>query len=257
MFRIILEHAYLNDIDIYEYMKSIYRNDTKIINNLTIHDIYRMPDDASPIDCEYEINKNAYTLMEEVGRVKGLFLNYFNEEKMISPYRFIEWAISCDSIKVPQQMIAWKATQDKKAGQQDIAAALTALAAKDAEMIALKTELGQAQQEKAALQAELEKTRAELKKARCAAPFQGMTPQQKAALARSEKAFNAWKPAIAAMIEIATVIGKEGPKERQTPDLYVYFNERDIAITDEQMKLFRKALPAEYKDTEGGPVGKI
>lgn len=166
MFRIILEHAYLNDIDMYEYMKSIYRNDTKIINNLTIHDIYRMPDDASPIDCEYEINKNAYTLMEEVGRVKGLFLNYFNEEKMISPYRFIEWAISCDSIKVPQQMIAWKATQDKKAGQQDIAAALTALAAKDAEMIALKTELEQARQEKAALQAELEKTRAELEKAR-------------------------------------------------------------------------------------------
>lgn len=166
MFRIILEHAYLNDIDIYEYMKSIYRNDTKIINNLTIHDIYRMPDDASPIDCEYEIKKNAYTLMEEVGRVKELFLNYFNEEKMISPYRFIEWAISCDSIKVPQQMIAWKATQDKKAGQQDIVAALTALAAKDAEMIALKTDLRQARQENAALQAELEKTRAELKQDR-------------------------------------------------------------------------------------------
>lgn len=140
----------------------------------------------------------------------------------------------------------------------DTATALRGKASPIAELeAALKTELGQAQQEKAALQAELEKTRAELEQARHEAPPQGMTPQQKAALARSEKALNAWKPAIAAMIEIATVIGKEGPKERQTPDLYVYFNERDIAITDEQMKLFRKALPAEYKDTEGGPVGKI
>ena len=118
-------------------------------------------------------------------------------------------------------------------------------------------ELEQAQQEKAALQAELEMVKAELEKVRHKAPPQGMTQQQRAALARSEKALSAWKPAIAAMIEIAVTIGKEGPKERQTPDLYVYFNERNIAITDEQMKFFRKALPSAYKDTEGGPVGKI
>lgn len=114
----------------------------------------------------------------------------------------------------------------------------------------IRIELEQARQEQAVLQAELEKARYE-------APPQGMTQQQRAALARSEKALNAWKPAIAAMIEIAVTIGKEGPKERQTPDLYVYFNERNIAITDEQMKFFRKALPSAYKDTEGGPVGKI
>lgn len=97
----------------------------------------------------------------------------------------------------------------------------------------------------------------ELEQARYKAPPQGMTQQQKAALARSENALNVWKPVIAAMIEIAVTIGKEGPKERQTPDLHVYFNERDITITNEQMKFFRKALPAEYKDTKGGPVGKI
>lgn len=131
------------------------------------------------------------------------------------------------------------------------------ITAKERDFAALKAELEQARQEKAALQAELEKTRAELEKARYEAPPQGMTQQQRAALARSEKALNAWKPAIAAMIEIAVTIGKEGPKERQTPDLYVYFNERNIAITDEQMKFFRKALPSAYKDTEGGPVGKI
>ena len=43
-----------------------------------------MPDDASPIDCEYEIKKNAYTLMEEVGRVKELFLNYFRTHFIIN-----------------------------------------------------------------------------------------------------------------------------------------------------------------------------
>lgn len=130
------------------------------------------------------------------------------------------------------------------------------ITAKERDFAALKAELEQARQEKAALQAELEKTKAELEKARDEAPPQGMTQQQRAALARSENALSAWKPVILAMVEIATIIGKEGPKERQTPDLHVYFNERDITITDEQMKVFRKALPAEYKDSVGGVVGK-
>lgn len=131
----------------------------------------------------------------------------------------------------------------------DIASCEKQLATKDKELFTIKSELEQVRQEKVDLQAELEKAKEEHR--------QGMTSQQKASRTRSENSLAAWKPVMATMIEIAVTIGKEGPKERQTPDLYVYFNERDVILSSEQMKFFRRALPPAYKDTKGGAVGKI
>ena len=137
-----------------------------------------------------------------------------------------------------------------KNAQSRIAELETALAAKDAELEQARAEMSALREENAALNEELERARQE------ASPS-GMTPQQKAAQVRSEKALATWKPVIRTMIQIAVIIGKEGEKERQTPDLRVYFNEMDTTITDEQMKFFRQALPSEYKDSVGGTVGKI
>lgn len=143
--------------------------------------------------------------------------------------------------------IAWKSDEQRS---KRIAELKTALAAKDAELEQARAELVALREENAALKAELERARQ-----KASPPV--MTPQQKAAQARSEKALATWKPVIRTMIQIAVIIGKEGEKERQTPDLRVYFNEMDTTITDEQMKFFRQALPSEYKDSVGGTVGKI
>lgn len=143
--------------------------------------------------------------------------------------------------------ISWES--DEQTGKR-IAGLETALAAKDAELEQARAALAALREENAALNEALERARQD------ASPS-GMTPQQKAARVRSENALARWKPVIRAMIQIAVIIGKEGEKERQTPDLHAYFNEMDITITDEQMKFFRQALPPEYKDSVGGSVGKI
>ncbi len=142
---------------------------------------------------------------------------------------------------------AWKSDEQTS---KRIAELKTALAAKDVELEQARAEMSALREEVAALKAELERARQ-----KASPPV--TTPQQKAAQARSEKALATWKPVIRTMIQIAVIIGKEGEKERQTPDLRVYFNEMDTTITDEQMKFFRQALPSEYKDSVGGTVGKI
>ncbi|WP_300708611.1 hypothetical protein [uncultured Desulfovibrio sp.] len=115
----------------------------------------------------------------------------------------------------------------------------------DAELAALR-------EENAALKAALEQARQERK----AQGGESLTPQQKAAQVRSVTALNAWKSKIGAMVKVAVQIGKEGPKERQAGDFYAYFNELDVDLTSEQMKVFRAGVPDEYKDTVGGKVGK-
>ncbi len=149
------------------------------------------------------------------------------------------------------------AAKKKEPTKIDLLNKAICIASLESQLATLKAELEQVRHEKAALQVELEKTRTELEQVRHEDLPQGMTSQQKAAQARSEKTLAVWKPVMAAMIEIAVTIGKEGPKERQTPDLYVYFNERDVILSSEQMKFFRRALPPAYKDTKGGAVGKI
>lgn len=127
-----------------------------------------------------------------------------------------------------------------------------ALAAEDAEVEQARAEAAALREENAALKAALEQARQERK----AQGGESLTPQQKAAQVRSETALNAWKPKIGAMVKVAVQIGKEGPKERQAGDFYAYFNELDVYLTNEQMKVFRAGVPDEYKDTVGGKVGK-
>lgn len=117
----------------------------------------------------------------------------------------------------------------------------------------------QAQAEAAALREENAALKAALEQARQERKAQGgesLTPQQKAAQVRSETALAAWKSKIGAMVKVAVQIGKEGPKERQAGDFYAYFNELDVDLTNEQMKVFRTGVPDEYKDTVGGKAGK-
>jgi|GEM_PF-5091775 hypothetical protein len=85
---------------------------------------------------------------------------------------------------------------------------------------------------------------------------EALTPQQKAALAKQEKTLDAWKPAIDAMIKVAVRCGEEGRKPRQQPELNTMFNELDAELTDTQMAFFRKSLPDEHIDREGGTRGK-
>lgn len=112
---------------------------------------------------------------------------------------------------------AWKSDEQTS---KRIAELKTALAAKDVELEQARAEMSALREEVAALKAELERARQ-----KASPPV--TTPQQKAAQARSEKALATWKPVIRTMIQIAVIIGKEGEKERQTPDLRVYFNEMD------------------------------
>lgn len=218
---------------------------------------------AREITSENNVTPDAGAFLEFI-RIYQIAATGFDIKESITPYKFISWAINKRTIIVHDDLIKWREEErDKfptgrtsatrnalKNAQSRIAELESALAARDAEFEQARAELAALREENTALKEELERARQE------ASPS-GMTPQQKAAQVRSEKALATWKPVIRTMIQIAVIIGKEGEKERQTPDLRVYFNEMDTTITDEQMKFFRQALPSEYKDSVGGSVGKI
>lgn len=207
----------------------------------------------------------------EFARIYYIASTFFDIEAPVTPQDFIAWAIGKTSIRVHADLVVWLEEERRKSktgsisdlrnnlkeAQRRAGELETVLDAKDAELEQANAELAALQEENAALKAELEEAKEALASARHEAPPQGATSQQKAAQTRSENALAAWKPVIGNMLRVAVIIGEKGPKERQTRDLYVYFNEMDADITDEQMKFFRRSLPPEYKDTVGGAVGKI
>ena len=86
--------------------------------------------------------------------------------------------------------------------------------------------------------------------------FQGVSPTQKAAQAKTEKSLAAWKEVFPAMMKVYARCMEEGEKPRQGPDFYAMFNELDAVLTDTQMRFFRSCLPEGHSDTDGGKCGK-
>ena len=165
-----------------------------------------------------------------------------DESFTINVYDWLDWQKARAS--------AGKAVGEAASGLSDVAASN---AGRDAVLVGTDAELSALQEENAVLKTALEQAQTGRKEQ----GGQSLTPQQKAAQVRSETALNAWKSKIGAMVKVAVQIGKEGPKERQAGDFYAYFNEQNVELSDEQMKIFRAGLPDEYKDTVGGKAGKI
>jgi hypothetical protein len=139
------------------------------------------------------------------------------------------------------KIIDLKETQKK----MQLSEAQQRIASLEEENVSLKAQLAESKQEYEALRQSVSTKNEEV-----------LTPQRKASAARQEKALNAWKPAICAMIKVAVRCGEEGRRLRQQPDFNMMFNELDAEPSDSQKAFFRACLPDEHIDRTGGARSK-